>query len=195
MVLVLCICITSYLNIISYLWVSLLVLVGFYLNLRIVVALLFTLIFSQYLSNLEFNYLLGVRRKFFYYMLLILVLELFLNQFLIFLFFFLYLISSVLSYLAVGGIYFFSWSLFGGRSFFVFLLCLVYLFSFHEFCIFSLVLGFPLAFIFYYKVSLVASRCFYFLLMFLIPLSWGMNSSLLRYNENGLTRLFFLFLL
>jgi len=88
MVLVLCICLTSYLNIISYLWISLLVLVGFYLNFRAIVALLFTLIFSQYLNNLEFNYLLGVRRKFFYYMLLILVLELFLNQFLIFFFFF-----------------------------------------------------------------------------------------------------------
>ena len=194
MVLVLCICVTSYLNIISYLWVSLLVVIGFYLSSGVVACLLFTLIFSQYLSNLEFNYLLRVRRKFFYYMLLILVLELFLNQFLIFFFFFVYLISSVLSYLAIGRIYFFSWSLFGRRSFFIFLLCIIYLFSFHEFCLFSLVLGFPLAFIFYYKVSLLASRCFYFFLMFLIPLSWRINSSLIGYGENGLIRLFFLFL-
>lgn len=82
---------------------------------------------------------------------------------------YLFLTFRLLNYLLLGGIYFFSFSLLRQYSFCI-LLCLIYLFSFHEFSLFSLIVGFPLSLVFYLKVNLIFFGCYYVFCLFLLPI-------------------------
>ena len=81
---------------------------------------------------------------------------------------YLFISFTLLNYLLIRGIYFFSFSLLG-QYYFALLVCFIYVLVFHEFSFFSLVIRFPLALIFYIKFSCLFLRCYFVSCLFLIP--------------------------
>ena len=82
---------------------------------------------------------------------------------------YLFVSFSLLNYLLVRRIYFFSFSLLGQYTYAV-LVCLIYVLVLHEFSFFSLVIGFPVALIFYIKFSCLFLGCYFVSCLFLIPI-------------------------
>ena len=60
-------------------------------------------------------------------------------------------VYRLLNYMLIGRVYFFSFTIIG-QYYFCFLLLLVYLISFHELSLFSLIIRFPLSLVFYLKL-------------------------------------------
>merc|ERR1711976_151057 len=69
-------------------------------------------------------------------------------------------VYGLLNYMLIGRVYFFSFTIIG-QYYFCFLLLLVYLISFHELSLFSLIIRFPLSLVFYLKLGLIYLGCFY----------------------------------
>merc|ERR1712131_13542 len=144
---VLCLCLIFGLefNIINYLWFSGIRLFFYYLGSLIGWLPIFVGIqlgFYFYLYGLEYQYFFCLG--------------------------YLFISFSLLNYLLLGGIYFFSFALLGQYAFAV-MICFIYVLVFHEFSFFSLVIGFPVAFIFYFKFSSLFLRCYFISCLFLIP--------------------------
>merc|ERR1712154_40062 len=79
---------------------------------------------------------------------------------------YLFVSFSLLNYLLVGRIYFFSFSLLG-QYFYAVLVCLIYALVLHEFSFFSLVIGFPVSLVFYIKFSCLFLGCYFVSCLFL----------------------------
>ena len=169
--LVLCLCLIFGLefNIINYLWFSGIRLFFYYLGSLIGWLSIFVGIqlgFYFYLYGLEYQYFFSVFSKTFYVGMLI-CLNILGREF-FFCLGYLFISFSLLNYLLLGGIYFFSFALLGQYVFAV-MICFIYVLVFHEFSFFSLVIGFPVAFIFYFKFSSLFLRCYFISCLFLIP--------------------------
>ena len=170
--LVLCFCLIFGLefNIINYLWFSGVRLFFYYLRslfrwLPVFIGL--QLGFYFYLYRLEYQYFFSVFGKTFYVGMLI-WLNVLGGEF-FFCLGYLFISFTLLNYLLIRGIYFFSFSLLG-QYYFALLVCFIYVLVFHEFSFFSLVIGFPLALIFYIKFSCLFLRCYFVSCLFLIPI-------------------------
>ena len=169
MVLCLCLIFRLELNIINYLWFSAVRLFFYYLRslfrwLPVFIGL--QLGFYFYLYRLEYHYFFSVFGKIFYVRMLI-WLNVLGGEF-FFCLGYLFISFTLLNYLLIRGIYFFSFSLLG-QYYFALLVCFIYVLVFHEFSFFSLVIGFPLALIFYIKFSCLFLRCYFVSCLFLIP--------------------------
>ena len=171
LILVLTICILFRLetNIINYLWFSTLGLIVYYLGSLygwLLFLFSFQLGFYFYLYGLELHLMFSAFSKLFYLGCLLYV-NLIGREF-YFLLGYVLIVYGVLNYMLIGRIYFFSFLL-SGQYFFSFIMCLLYLLSFHEFSLFSLIIGFPLSLIFYLKLRLLYLRCYYIFCLFLFP--------------------------
>lgn len=171
--LVLCFCLIFGLefNIINYLWFSRVGLFFYYLGSLVgwlPVFIRIQLGFYFYLYGLEYQYFFSVLSKTFYVGMLI-WLNILGREF-FFCLGYLFISFSLLNYLLVGRIYFFSFTLLGQYVFAV-LVCFIYILVFHEFSFFSLVIGFPVAFIFYLKFSSLFLRCYFISCLFLVPVA------------------------
>lgn len=158
------------LNIISYLWFSAALLIVFgsrslfgWLGL----VLGFQLTFYFYLFGLDQHYFFAICSKVFYVGVLVCV-NVACGSLLIVLGY-LVLIFTSLTYLLMGGAYFYSCSILG-CYYFSFLLVLIYLFTLHEFGFFALLIGFPVSLIFYLKFALMSGGCVFLFFLFLLPL-------------------------
>ena len=170
--LVLCFCLIFGLefNIINYLWFSGVRLFFYYLGSLIgwlPVFIGIQLRFYFYLYGLEFHYFFSVFSKIFYVGMLIWLNILGGESF--FCLRYLFVSFTLLNYLLVRGIYFFSFSVLG-QYYFALSVCLVYALVFHEFSFFSLVIGFPVALVFYLKFSCLFLGCYFVACLFLIPI-------------------------
>lgn len=170
--LVLCFCLIFRLefNIINYLWFSGLGLFFYYLGSLLgwlPVFIRIQLRFYFYLYGLEYHYFFSVFSKTFYVRMLV-WLNVLGGEF-FFCLGYLFVSFSLLNYLLVRRIYFFSFSLLGQYTYAV-LVCLIYVLVLHEFSFFSLVIGFPVALIFYIKFSCLFLGCYFVSCLFLIPI-------------------------
>lgn len=170
--LVLCFCLIFRLefNIINYLWFSGVGLFFYYLGSLLgwlPVFIRIQLRFYFYLYGLEYHYFFSVFSKTFYVRMLV-WLNVLGGEF-FFCLGYLFVSFSLLNYLLVRRIYFFSFSLLGQYTYAV-LVCLIYVLVLHEFSFFSLVIGFPVALIFYIKFSCLFLGCYFVSCLFLIPI-------------------------
>ena len=170
--LVLCFCLIFRLefNIINYLWFSGVRLFFYYLGsllgwLPVFIGM--QLGFYFYLYGLEYQYFFSVFSKAFYVRMLV-WLNVLGGEF-FFCLGYLFVSFSLLNYLLVRRIYFFSFSVLG-QYFYAALVCLIYVFVLHEFSFFSLVIGFPVALIFYIKFSCLFLGCYFVSCLFLVPI-------------------------
>ena len=170
--LVLCFCLIFRLefNIINYLWFSGVRLFFYYLGsllgwLPVFIGI--QLGFYFYLYGLEYQYYFSVFSKTFYVRMLV-WLNVLGGEF-FFCLGYLFVSFSLLNYLLVRRIYFFSFSLLG-QYFYAVLVCLIYALVLHEFSFFSLVIGFPVSLIFYIKFSCLFLGCYFVSCLFLVPI-------------------------
>ena len=162
-------------NIINYLWFSSLRLFFYYTSSLIGWLPIFMglqLGFYFYLYGLEFQYFFSVFSKILYVRALI-WLNVLGGEF-FFCLGYLFVSFSILNYLLVRRVYFFSFSLLG-QYFIAILVCVIYLFAFHEFSFFSLAIGFPITFIFYIKFSCLFLGCHFVSCLFLVPIVLSMQ--------------------
>merc|ERR1712133_288066 len=150
-------------NIINYLWFSGVRLFFYYLGsllgwLPVFIGI--QLGFYFYLYGLEYQYFFSVFSKTFYVRMLV-WLNVLGGEF-FFCLGYLFVSFSLLNY-------FFSFSLLG-QYFYAVLVCLIYAFVLHEFSFFSLVIGFPVALIFYIKFSCLFLGCYFVSCLFLVPI-------------------------
>merc|ERR1719244_162572 len=133
-------------------------------------------IFYYYMYRLEMNIGLSILSKFFYLQLLALCnftggsLFLLIRYFII--------CFSLINYILIRGLYFLALSQIR-QWVYCLALCAIYLHTFHEFSLFSLMIGFPLALIFYLRVSFI-------LVMFLLPVVLSLQIGNVSLFEEGL---------
>jgi len=173
-------------NIVAYLWYSTLILLFYYLRsiFRGSVAVLgMCFIFYYYMYRLEMNIGLSTLSKFFYVQLLALCnftggsLFLLIGYFII--------CFSLINYILIRGLYFLALSQIGQWTYCL-ALCVIYLHTFHEFSLFSLMIGFPLALIFYIKFYIFYQRVSFILVMFLLPVVLSLQIGNVSLFEEGL---------
>merc|ERR1712113_976507 len=136
-------------------------------------------IFYYYMDRLEMNIGLSILSKFFYVQLLALCnftggsLFLLIRYFII--------CFSLINYILIRGLYFLALSQIGQWTYCL-ALCAIYLHTFHEFSLFSLMIGFPLALIFY----IFYQRVSFILVMFLLPVVLSLQIRNVSLFEEGL---------
>lgn len=177
MVLVLTVCILFRLevNIINYLWFSTIGLIVYYLGslYRWLLFLFgFQLGFYFYLYGLEVQILFSVFSKLFYLGCMLYV-NLIRREF-YFLLGYIFLVYGILNYMLIGRVYFFSFVLIG-NYYLSFVMCFLYLCSFHEFSLFSLIIRFPLSLVFYLKLRLIYLSCYYVFCLFVFPVLFSIH--------------------
>ena len=194
--LVLCVCLIFglELNIINYLWFSGIGLFFYFLRSLIGWLPIFVGIqlgFYFYLYGLELQYFFSVFSKLFYVGLL-LNLNMIRSEF-FFCLGYLFVSFTLVNYLLIRGIYFLSFILLG-QYFYSLILSAVYLLVFHEFSFFSLIIGFPLALVFFVKFSSLYLRCYFIACLFLVPIVFSMQIRNLPLSEEIVFSLVLLFL-
>jgi len=194
--LVLCVCLIFGLefNIINYLWFSGIGLFFYFLRSLIGWLPIFVGIqlgFYFYLYGLELQYFFSVFSKLFYVGLL-LNLNMIRSEF-FFCLGYLFVSFTLVNYLLIRGIYFLSFILLG-QYFYSLILSAVYLLVFHEFSFFSLIIGFPLALVFFVKFSSLYLRCYFIACLFLVPIVFSMQIRNLPLSEEIVFSLVLLFL-
>jgi len=194
--LVLCVCLIFGLefNIINYLWFSGIGLFFYFLRSLIGWLPIFVGIqlgFYFYLYGLELQYFFSVFSKLFYVGLL-LNLNMIRSEF-FFCLGYLFVSFTLVNYLLIRGIYFLSFILLG-QYFYSLILSAVYLLVFHEFSFFSLIIGFPLALVFFVKFSSLYLRCYFIACLFLVPVVFSMQIRNLPLSEEIVFSLVLLFL-
>jgi len=95
---------------------------------------------------------------------------------------YLFVSFTLINYLLIGGIYFLSFILLG-QYFYSLILSAVYLLVFHEFSFFSLIIGFPLALVFFVKFNSLYLRCYFIACLFLVPIVFSMQIRNLPLSE------------
>lgn len=194
LILTLCIIFGLEINIINYLWFSTVRLIVYYLRslYRWVLFLVgFQLGFFFYLYGLEVQFFFSAFSKLFY--LGCLLWTNIIGRELYLMLRYVLAVYGLLNYMLIGRVYFFSFTIIG-QYYFCFLLLLVYLISFHELSLFSLIIRFPLSLVFYLKLGLIYLGCFYIFCLFLFPVFLSLQVGNFPMNEEFLISFFLIFL-
>lgn len=169
-------------------WLSLVFSLSLWTRVNIFLLLMMTTIAFTYLFSLEIDMILLVLTKVFYTAVLMFFFKV---ENIILLLLIVFCLENIIQYFAIRRIYFILIRLNLQLSW-VIGIALIYFVSVHNFCLFQLVIRFPLSLIFFIKLNLILSRALIILFMFFFPVNWRQQIRNLSISSR---RILFMYLL